>query len=120
MWLLNMGMIADMLLAVAVVAIAPGAVPELQIRMGNIGFSANGAAVGIGCLGGGGSCLIGSCIEWDYLRLLLCFSSTAVMTQHAPEIDAPAHGNDIQDILAEEQKIVCKGNDTEQIVRERQ
>ena len=38
-------MIADMLLTVAVVALAPGAVAELKIGMGHIGLAADGAAV---------------------------------------------------------------------------
>ena len=117
--LLNMGVITDMLLAVAVIAIAPGTVPELQIRMGNVGFSANGAAVGIRGLGSGGCCFVGTCIERDNLRLLWT-GGIAVPAQHTLEINTPAHGNDIQDILAEEQKVVCKGNDAEQIVGEGQ
>ena len=43
-----MGVIADMILAVAIVAIAPGAVPELQFRIRNICTAADGAAVGVG------------------------------------------------------------------------
>jgi len=47
-------MIADMLLAVAEIAVAPGAVAELQLRVGGVCFAANGAAVHIQIPGLGG------------------------------------------------------------------
>ncbi len=56
-FLLNMSVVGNMVLAVAVIALAPGAVPEFQIGEFGIGSAADGAAVGIGCLGlfpGGG------------------------------------------------------------------
>ena len=49
--LLNMAVIGDMLLAVAVIAFAPGAVAEFQFRIRHIGAAADGAPVGIGSLG---------------------------------------------------------------------
>lgn len=45
--LFNVGVIADVILTVAVVATAAGAVTELQLGIGNIGSSAHGAAVGV-------------------------------------------------------------------------
>ena len=54
---LNMDMIVDMILTVAVVALALGAVAEFQLRVGHIGAAADGAFVGVGGFrpGGGGS-----------------------------------------------------------------
>ena len=43
--LFNVGVVVDVVLAVAVVAVALGAVAELQLRIGNIGAAADGAAV---------------------------------------------------------------------------
>ena len=48
-----MSVIIDMVLAVAMVALAPGAVAELQLRVGHIRAAADGAFVGKGCLGSG-------------------------------------------------------------------
>ena len=41
-----MDMVVDVILAVAVIAVAPGTVPELQLRVGDIGSAADPAAVG--------------------------------------------------------------------------
>ena len=48
--LLNMGVVADMIFAVAMIAAAAGAVTELQFRMACIGATTDGTFVGIGCL----------------------------------------------------------------------
>ena len=45
-----MGVVVDVVCAVAVVALATGAVSEFQLRIGNIRSSANGAAVSVGVL----------------------------------------------------------------------
>ena len=45
--LFDVGVVVNVFLAVAVVAIATGAVAEFQIRMGNISLAAYGAAVSI-------------------------------------------------------------------------
>ena len=42
-----MDVIADVILTVAVIALAPGAVAELQIRIGHIGSTANGAPMAV-------------------------------------------------------------------------
>ncbi len=55
-----MRVIADVLLAVAVVAIAAGAVPELQLRIGNVGASADGTPMGVGGFNRSGCCLVGA------------------------------------------------------------
>ena len=48
--LLNMGVVADMILAVAMVTAAAGTVAELQLRMACIGATADATFVGIGRL----------------------------------------------------------------------
>mgnify|MGYP006896650811 CR=1 FL=1 len=62
-----MGVIADVIFAVAVVALAPGAVTELQFRVGHIRTTADGAAVGVIRPGSflrlpEGDCLDGGCV----------------------------------------------------------
>ena len=109
-------MIADVLLTVAVVAVAPGAVPELQIRVGEIGFAAYRAAVGVWGFGFCSGCLIRACIEGDYLRLLFCTSGLFASAQHPAEIGPPGNGHYIQHIGPEKQEIVGKGDDAEQII----
>ena len=62
--LFDMLVIADVVFAVAMVAIAPGAVPEFQLRIAHICPPANGAAVvvgGVGLLIGRGSRLERNC-----------------------------------------------------------
>ncbi len=110
-------MVGDMLLAVAVVAIAAGTVPEFQFRIGSIGSAADSAAVGVGGLGRGGRCLIGSGIEGNHLwpvpgKILLCPFYTA------PGIDPPGLGKHIQHITSKEQEIVGQGNNAEEIMGE--
>lgn len=67
-----MGMVVDVILAIAIIAIAAGTIPEFQIRIGNIGSAANGAAVGIG------GCVLVGFGEDYYLRTcwLLSFSGS--------------------------------------------
>ena len=48
-YLLNVGMVADVILAIAVIAIAFGAITELQIRIGYIRAATNSAFVMIRC-----------------------------------------------------------------------
>jgi hypothetical protein len=50
---LNMAVIADMFLAIAIVALATGAIPEFQFRIADIRSAADGAAMGIGGFGCG-------------------------------------------------------------------
>ena len=58
---LNMRMVINVVLTIAVIALAPGAIPEFQLRIAYIRPSADGAAVSIGGLRRCGSCLIGAC-----------------------------------------------------------
>ena len=59
--LFHMGVVADMINAVAMIALTLGAVAELQFRMLCIRAAADGAAVIVGCLGLGYTGLIRAC-----------------------------------------------------------
>ena len=109
-----------MVFTVAVIAVAPGAVTEFQIRMGYICSAADSTPVGIGRFGFCGGRFIGTGIERNDLWLLFCRSRLFAFADHPTEIGSPGNGNHIQYIFAEEQEIVGKGNDTEQIIGERQ
>ena len=96
----DMGMTIDMILAVAVEAIAAGAVPKFQIGVGNISPAADGAFVGVGRFDGGGSGFVrAGSGEGDDFRATL-FASLAA--EQPPGICLPGNGNDIKNILAEE------------------
>ena len=106
-----MHVIADMVLAVAVVTVAPGAVAEFQIRMADIGSAADSTAVVvIGFLG----CLLGIHMELDDL-VSLGLGRFAEFLLH---LDAPASGQEIQHIHSKEQEVVGKRNDAEEIAGE--
>ena len=105
-----MGVVVDVVLAVAVVAVALGAVAELQLRIGNIGAAADGAAVMVGSLGLG--FLPG--VEGDGTGFGLGLMEAA----GPPGLYPPGQGDKIGNILAEEQEVVGKGNQREQIVGE--
>ena len=97
-----MGVVVDVVLAVAVVAVAPGAVAELQLRVGAVSAPADGAFVGIVLLDLGlaeGDGFVGCGVGGLFLELPL-----------------PAPGQDIDHILAEEQKVVHQRDHREQIV----
>ena len=81
--LLNMAVVADMVFAVAVVAFAAGAVPEFQLRIAHIGSAADGAAVGVVCLGSGFASTAGG-IKLDHLRLLCSLLPESVFYTEAP------------------------------------
>jgi len=55
-----MGVVIDVVGAIAIVAVAAGAVAELQVRIGHIGTAADSAAVVIGCFHRGHACFVGS------------------------------------------------------------
>ena len=54
-----MGMIADVIFTIAVVAVAAGAVAEFQFRVGDVGAAAYGAFVVVVCFGRLGGVLDG-------------------------------------------------------------
>ena len=94
-----MGVVADVLFAIAVITLAAGTVAELQVGVGNICFSADGAAVviGRGCFFG---VLIAGNIEMDHLGL------RCVMTALAAQLDPPGHRQQISHIRPEEKEVV--------------
>ena len=99
-----MGVVVDVVLAVAVVAVAPGAVAELQLRVGAVSAPADGAFVGIVLLDLGlaeGDGFVGCGVDGLFLELPL-----------------PAPGQDIDHILSKEQEVVGKADHREQIRRE--
>ena len=111
-----MSVIIDMVLAVAMVALAPGTVAELQFRISHIGAAADGAFVGVGRLGLGHRGLVGAGVgERDGL----CFwGGLGILPEKPPGVHSPGHGEDIENILTKEQEIVGQGDDREQIVGE--
>lgn len=88
--------IADMVLAVAEIALAPGAVPELQLRIGKICPSADCAAVGVRCFGGGWRSCTGI-VERNRAGF-----GFWLFTEGPGGIDPPGQGNHIENILAKE------------------
>ena len=108
--LLDVGVVADMLFTVAVIAAAAGAVAELQIRMGQVGLAANCTAVGIGSLLGG-CCVILGCGGSELDDLGAGCGLTAV----AADFIAPGSGHQVQNIAAKEQQVVGDGNDGEEV-----
>lgn len=115
--LLDMLVVIDMFDAVAIVTFATRAVAEFQVRAVHIGASADGTFVGVGCFGLDGTCLIGTGIgkRNDFGTGFLA----GLSLEQPPGIDPPRHGDDIQHVLAEEEKIVGKGDDREPVQWER-
>ena len=112
-----MSVVGNVILAVAVVALTPGTIAEFQIGEFGIGTTADGAAVGIGGLGLGNCCLIGTGGgEGNYFGLLL-FGGDGLfaLTHQTIEIGPPGQGNYIDHILAEEQEVIGQGDHGEQV-----
>lgn len=104
--LLNVGVVGDVVLAVAEIAVAPGAVPKLQFRICNIRPSANGTFVpevrrfrGF--------------VQRDRAGLLGLLLGRFIAT-----LAFPGLGDEVADVPAHKQKIVTQGNQWEQIVGE--
>lgn len=95
--LLNVGVIVDVIFAVAEIAVAFGAVSEFQLRVGHICPAADDASV-----------LVVRFLWRFFLYFCRAGCSTAV------DISSP--GKEIADI--EENKVICQCNQGEQIVRE--
>ena len=106
-------MIVDVILAVAVVATAPGAVAEFQLGVTDIRPPADGALVGVGSLYGGVAGLVGTGVKMDHLGFFLHWG---LFTQQSGGVGPPGHGDHVQHILAEKQEVVGKGDDGEQVV----
>ena len=109
-------MVADMLFAVAVVAVAAGAVPEFQVRVSDIRFTAYSAAV---CLGGAcGRCFAGvGRPKLDYFRAVSTIARGG-LARGPVQFCSPGCGKQIHNVLTEEQQIVGDGNDGEKVGRE--
>ena len=105
---------------VTMVAVAPGAVAKLQLRMIHIGFAADGTAMGVGSLGLCNGCLIGAGIgEGDHFCFLGCGGGGGLtLFKQATGIDPPGQGNHIQHIFAEEQEVIQQSNKGEKTVGE--
>ena len=93
--LFYMGMVADMILTVAVIAAAAGTVAELQIRMACISTTADGTLVGVICLLSGRRGFLCGCIgEGDHLGAILLVVLTLLFAQSL-QLDKPGSGNHI-------------------------
>ena len=104
-----MGVVTDMILAVAMVAAALGAVAELQLGICYIGTAADTAFMGIGCLNRGrGSCVGASAGELNGACPLFAGIFALITLKQPGGIGPPGHRKDIFDICAKEQEIVCK------------
>ena len=106
----------NMVLTVAVITLAPGAIPEFQLRIAYIRSSADGAAVGIGGFGRSGGCLIGACAgERDNLRPFGFFGGS-YLPEKTAKICHPGYRDHIQNIFAKEQEIVGKSDYREEVI----
>ena len=104
-------MVVDMGDAVAVVAVAPGAVTEFQLRGGDIGFAANGAAMGVSGMG----FFLWLCAgEGHRAGLFWC----GFLSETPLCLDLPGHWDEIACIFSEKQEIVGKGDQREKICGE--
>lgn len=111
--LLDMTVIVNMFFAVTVITLAAGTVTEFQFGIADICFAADCTAVCVGCLCGGLCRFVRTGIKLDDFCFFL-----GVFPEQPAGIDSPAHGDHVHDIFAEEQEIVCQGNDGKQIVGE--
>ena len=94
-----MGMVADVILAIAEVTIALGAITKLQLRIRNICSATKDTFVGVG-----------------RLRFLFCVD--LYINGLGAAAPVPQTGNNILDITAHKQEVVSKGHQGEQIVGE--
>ena len=109
-----MGVVVDVILAVAVVAIAAGAVTEVQLRVTHICPPADGAFVGVGGFYRGVACLVRAGRgEGDYLGRTLFLTLFAL--KEPGGVGLPGDGDEIYRIFSEEQEIVGKGNQREEV-----
>lgn len=110
----DMGVVGDVLGAVAVVALAPGAVAELQIGEIHIGAAADGALVGVGGLDLGMSGLVAArIVEGDGLA-----AGMDGLSGGAVCVDPPGDGEQIFTVSAKGQEVVAQGDEGEEIVGE--
>ena len=105
-----MGVVIDMILAIAVIAVAAGTIAEFQIGIRNIRTPTYGAAVGVR------SSLLGG-REGDRSSAVRCFGT---LFAHITVIGTNGRGQEIHHILAGEQQEICNANQREQVVREKE
>ena len=103
-----MGVIADMILAIAVVAVAAGAIAEFQFRVRDICASADGAAVGIVRLCRGSALTSGERNGLAGCRFMVDRPALA------PQLCPPGQGQQIGYFAAKKQEIVQQADQREQ------
>ena len=110
-----MGVIADVILAVADVAAALGAISEFQLGICGIRPAAHDTAMGIRRCA-----FLCAPVKGDGTGLLTGFLFGRSMAHRFGTVSLifPNAGNNIQTILAEEQHVIQNGNQREQIVGE--
>lgn len=108
-----MGMIADVILTVTVVAVAAGTVTEFQFRVSRIRTAADSTLMGIRCLGNCIGCFIGTRVGERYRFVLL---GSLSFTEKPSGIHPPGQRKYVQSILTKEEKIVGQSDDGEDVV----
>ena len=109
-----MGVVVDVILAVAVVAVAAGAVTEFQLRVAHVCPSADGAFVGVGGFYRGVTCLVRAGRgEGDHIGGAFLFALFAL--KEPGGVGLPRDGNEIDRIFSKEQEIVGKGDQGEEV-----
>ena len=107
--LFNMGMITDMILTVAVVTAAAGAVAEFQFRIACVGATTDGTLVGVVCmLSGRCGFLCGGVGEGYHLGTVLLIFGCFLLLARLLQFDEPGTGKHIQYIFTKEQDVVGK------------
>ena len=113
---LDMDVVADMVLAVAVIAIAAGTIAEFQVGVGTIRAAADGALVKEDFLGGDISCLNGGGGgELDHS----CLPGSRSLTKTFADLEPQRERDDVDDIFSKEQEVICDGDQGEKADRER-
>ena len=99
--LLNMGVVIDVILAITVVAVTPGAVTKLKLGVAQIGSSADSTLMGVRCFDCGSGGFIRACcgkLDGRFVGL----SGFWLLSEQSGKIRLPGDGDNIADVLAEE------------------
>ena len=107
-----MGVIIDMVDAVAMIPAATGAVTEFQAGVGDVGTAADGALVEVILLLGGGAVRAGLLLKVDD------FGAFGLFSLAAAELHSPGSRQKIGKTAAKENKIVSKAHQNQQVVGE--
>ena len=116
MCLLDMGMVADMILTIAVITITTGAIAEFQLRVGYIRTAADGAAVGIVCFCRSSALIILAVGERNGLTGCAAVLPCPILV--CP-LSPPGLGQQVLHIHAKEQEVVQKADQREQRMRQK-